>query len=60
MHKKDNKIFSIFAIGDNDGNVSVWKICRDLELSEMKAIKLFKSHQEGQSMIEDMTWSADV
>ena len=53
-------IFNVFAMGDNDGNISVWKLYKNMNSEDMKAIKLFKSHQDSREMIEDISWSQDV
>lgn len=60
LYKFEERIFSVFALGDNDGNISVWRLSNDMKDNELKAMKLFKSHQNASQIIEDITWSKDV
>jgi hypothetical protein len=37
-------VINVFALGDNDGNISVWRLANGMNDKDLKAMKLFKSH----------------
>ena len=57
LYENGGKIISVFAMGDNDGNISVWGIGDDY--SSEKPFFLLRSHKNGQELIEDIVWSED-
>ena len=38
-------------MGDNDGNISLFRLCKDMEENDLKAVFLFKSHPDGLELI---------
>ncbi len=49
-------IINVFAMGDNDGNLSLWGIGDGFQ--QKKPFFLFKSHPNGNEMIEEISWNA--
>ena len=47
-------------MGDNDGNISIWRIADNMGDKCLKAVKLFKSHPDTCELIEDLVWDQDV
>ena len=56
LFEKSDAIISVFAMGDNDGNISVWGLGD--RLINDKPFFLFKSHSNGNELIEDLAWNA--
>ena len=55
--EKDD-FLNYIAMGDNDGNMSIWKVHNDMERDEGPFV-LVKSHQNSNELIEDIDWSKD-
>ena len=52
-----NRVYSVFAMGDNDGNISLFRLAKDMEETDLKVLKLLKSHPKGQDLIQDISWN---
>ncbi len=58
LYKYEEKyIINIFALGDNDGNISVWGIGENF--TQKRPFYLFKSYKDSDELIEDIDWSSD-
>jgi protein HIRA/HIR1 len=47
----------IFAVGDNDGNISVWRLTQSKETDDAPMM-LIKGHKNGAELIEDLAWNS--
>ena len=56
LYEYKKNIINIFAQGDNDGNISIWGI-GDGYVAK-KPFFLFKSHANGNELIEDICWNS--
>jgi len=56
LFEKSGIVISVFAMGDNDGNISVWGLGD--KLINDKPFFLFKSHSNGNELIEDLGWNS--
>ncbi|CAD8192363.1 unnamed protein product [Paramecium pentaurelia] len=54
-NSNSNEYFSVFAIGDNDGNISLWQI-NENQIDEQPFL-LVKGHKKAGELIEDITWN---
>jgi hypothetical protein len=44
LYSSGSKVYSVFAMGDNDGNISLFRLAKDMEDEDLKVLKLMKSH----------------
>lgn len=56
LFEKSGAIISVFAVGDNDGNISIWSMGDKLVMD--KPFFLFKAHSNGTELIEDLAWNS--
>lgn len=56
LFQQGNCVINIFALGDNDGNISIWGIGEGY--TPKKPFFLFKSHPNGNELIEDICWNS--
>lgn len=56
LYEKSDAVISVFAMGDNDGNISIW--CLGDKLLMDKPFFLFKAHSNGTELIEDLAWNS--
>jgi len=57
LYANKETVINIFALGDNDGNISIWGIGDNY--TARKPFFLFKSHPNGNELIEDICWNAE-
>ncbi|EAR94477.1 TUP1-like enhancer of split protein (macronuclear) [Tetrahymena thermophila SB210] len=57
LYENKESVINVFALGDNDGNISIWGIGDGYQAK--KPFFLFKSHPNGNELIEDICWNAE-
>ena len=55
LYNYKENIINIFALGDNDGNISIWGIGEGF--TSKKPLLFLKSHPNGNELIEDISWN---
>lgn len=56
LFKYNQEYCNIFAVGDNDGNISFWRI--NDTITDEKPFLLIKGHKKAGELIEDLTWNS--
>lgn len=57
MYKSDAEKFNVFGMGDNDGNLSIWKL-GDEKAQDPNPVTLLKGHKNSGELVEDITWNS--